>query len=458
MTRRQTSIAVLLLVATSAVVAGAVRAPLPDSATSLETASVLDTRALAAQRMPVDTLQTARSIRFYADRARADPESAINRSILAGLYLQRCRETGDIADAQRAELTARESLGIRSRRNTAAYNMLALSLFAQHRFPEAASVARAVFASMPEDPQAVSTLAEIETESGDMKKASSHLVSLRKLSPDSPYTAALAARVDELRGLLPEAQKLLEIAARKADRSTDLPRENVAWFHFRAGNIRAMRGDASGAHTAYADALAWYPQDYKTMLALAKLDAGMGRWTDAITYACQSADVVPMPETIGLLQDCYAATGDRANANASRELWEAMRRLSRAEGAIYDRQRAMYCADHGVHLNEALGLARHELSIRKDVYAYDTFGWVSFNCGHFQDALTALNTAIATGAQDSLLYFHRGEIEAALHRNDAARQDLTRALALNPYFHPTGPGVARATLARLGSGKLPEAS
>ena len=410
----------------------------------------VNTRMLAAERIPIDPQQSAKTIQCFADRVKRDPQSAINNNLLASAYLQRCRETGDIADAQRAEACSRRSLEIRRANNRAAYDGLARSLFTQHRFPEALTLAKAVARSANNDPQALSTLVELETEIGRYDDASHDLLALQsQRDTDGPYTNALSARLREMRGMLDQAQRLLEAAAENADHNTDMPRENVAWFHFRVGNIRAERGDAMGAEQAYQDALAWYPKDQKTMLGLAKLEAGQNHWTKAIDWAEQSAAIAPTPETIALLVDCFTAAGNTVKAEESRQVIEAMRQLSKAQGAIYDRQRAIYCADHSIHLDEALSLARHELTMRKDVYAYDTLAWVCYRSGKLTEARDASAKAIATGNQDAILFYHRGLIDDAMHDNAGARSNLSKALSLNPYFHPTGPRIARELLKRM---------
>jgi hypothetical protein len=45
-----------------------------------------------------------------------------------------------------------------------------------------------------------------------------------------------------------------------------------------------------------------------------------------------------------------------------------------------------------------------------------------------------------------MLFFHAGMIARANGRREEARAGLERALAVNPYFHPTQPAQARATL------------
>src|SRR5215831_5507683 len=77
--------------------------------------------AIASVRPPVDLAATSKNIDFYETRVKHDPQGAIAMSALADWYLQRSRETGDIADAYRAEKMARRSLQVRKRRNTSAY-------------------------------------------------------------------------------------------------------------------------------------------------------------------------------------------------------------------------------------------------------------------------------------------------------------------------------------------------
>ena len=90
-----------------------------------------------------------------------------------------------------------------------------------------------------------------------------------------------------------------------------------------------------------------------------------------------------------------------------------------------------------------------ELRTRKDIYAYDLLAWSLHKQGRNAEAAHAMTLAMKEGTQDAQLFFHAGMIEHALGHNDAARTQLTRALQVNGYFHPTQPALARATLAEL---------
>jgi hypothetical protein len=57
-----------------------------------------------------DYLQRDRAISFYEAQIRRDPQDQITARTLAGQYLQRFRETGDVGDITRAKLQAERSL------------------------------------------------------------------------------------------------------------------------------------------------------------------------------------------------------------------------------------------------------------------------------------------------------------------------------------------------------------
>jgi len=130
---------------------------------------------------------------------------------------------------------------------------------------------------------------------------------------------------------------------------------------------------------------------------------------------------------------------------------EKIGRLDRAAGVVYDRQRALFNADHNRHLDEALALARGELRLRHDIYTYDTLAWVLFKKGAFAEAAAASQKALAWKTRDASLWYHAGMIAAAGKQNGRARNYLERALSINSHFHPTAPAQARAVLARLAS-------
>ncbi|HEX2722370.1 MAG TPA: hypothetical protein VHM24_05590, partial [Gemmatimonadaceae bacterium] len=101
----------------------------------------------------------------------ADSGSAIALGQLAGLHMQRARETGDESSYAKAEGYARRSVSLRTSRNGAAFVTLASSLLAQHEFVAADSIAEALVALEPDIPQYQALRGEIKLELGDYEAA-----------------------------------------------------------------------------------------------------------------------------------------------------------------------------------------------------------------------------------------------------------------------------------------------
>jgi Flp pilus assembly protein TadD len=119
---------------------------------------------------------------------------------------------------------------------------------------------------------------------------------------------------------------------------------------------------------------------------------------------------------------------------------------------VNDRLIAIYYSEHGIRLDDGLRIARREIAVRGDeVYAQDTLAWAAAMDGHWGEARSAMAKAVRYDTDDPRLQFHAGMI--ALHFGDTAdaKLRLSRALALNPQFHPVYADEARLVLASLDS-------
>ena len=394
---------------------------------------------------PYDPNAVQKTIEFYARRVRENPRGAIEYSLLAAAYLQKCRETGDIDNAARAEQAARHSLAIRTRNNYAAVDNLALSLLTQHRFEEAARLVKKPTAVTPDDLQAVYLRAECLIELGEYDNAKKILVS-SGAKDDNAFANTLRARLQILEGKPQSACYLLQRAQTQADNNSDMPASNTAWFHMRRGDCLAGMGRAEEAEQAYHGALTLFPGDYRTLTALCRQSAGQGHWQKAIEWGQKAAAIVPADDTLALLYDAYIAIGNKTEAQNQLRILETIAHLSRLQGVIYDRQRALFYADHNRNLPEALALARKEMRLRHDIYAYDTLAWTCFKNNKTGEARAAADKAMRYGTQDALLFYHAGMIALAQGETVRGKSLLEQALHINPYFHPTAPSQIKSLL------------
>jgi len=131
---------------------------------------------------------------------------------------------------------------------------------------------------------------------------------------------------------------------------------------------------------------------------------------------------------------------------------EFIGRLNALNKTIYNRELALFYADHDMKPAEALALAERELQARRDIYTYDVLAWALYRNGRAREAAAAMAEALKLGTRDARLYFHAGMIHMALGDAEQARDYLARALAVNPRFHPLHADVATRALAELAPG------
>ena len=369
-----------------------------------------------------------RDIEFYRSRSAADPSGAADLARLASLYLQRSRETGDQRDAARAEDAARRSLHNRRSHNDQAAQVLTSSLLAQHRFDEALAVARDLRNQNPGSPSLSAAVAEIEMEVGQYDSARVAFDSLSSARDDLSVVPRLA-RWAEIEGRPDEARRLMRHALALAQHAAWLPREQVAWFWMRSGDIEFRAGRYGAADSAYARGLAIHPEDYRVLAALSRLAAAQRRWTRAIEYGSRAIASNLDPATLGTLSDAYAALGDTARAS---EIARALDVSVRLQPGAYHRAWSLFLLDHGRQLRTVHAKIVAELRSRHDVYAYDLYAWSLHKQGRDAGALRAIRRALAQGTQDAQLLYHASVIEQAAGRTADASEHLARARTLNP--------------------------
>ncbi|MDB4883414.1 MAG: hypothetical protein JWL95_2180 [Gemmatimonadetes bacterium] len=406
--------------------------PHASSRTGMPTAAPAQAVDAARASATDDDIRT-RNIAFYERRIGEDPNGAADRSLLAALYMQRARATGDYTDYARAERLARRSLALRVAHNSQTFSLLASALLARHAFAEALDVARRADSLYPEVPANLALLGEIELETGDYAAANAHFSAIH-FDGEQFTIAARIARWRELTGRADAARRLLQGAALRADRRDDLPREQVAWFHYRLGELELRTGRLDAADSAFRRGLAIFPSDYRILGGLARLAAARRRWRESIDYGDKAIAVQLDPATLGTISDAYAALGDSAQA----EQYARTMTISalRQPGPIH-RAWGLFLLDRGDRRDVARVLVktRVELRTRHDVYGEDLLAWALYKQGRYAEAREASMRALAQGTEDAQLYYHAGMIDRAVGDTANARAHLDRALQLNPFFN-----------------------
>lgn len=368
---------------------------------------------------------------------------------LSSQYMQRYRERGDIGDVVRALAMAKQEQRVVPH-SVAGDGAMVPPLLTLHRFREALTYAREAAERMPGQAELLSREASLYMELGDYDRAASLLSRIERSQRNDITAETVRARYEELTGHLAEARRLLHGAMVDFDAYFgDAPAQSRAWYHFRAGELAFEAGDNDEAIADERRAIEMFPNFGVAYTALARFELAAGDAHAALDAASKGADITPLPETLGYKADAQRALGDAAAAARSDDLIAAIERIGNAY-RVNDRLVAIYYAEHQRNLDDALRIARREIDVRGDeIYAQDTLGWAAAMDGHWSEARAAIAKAVRFDTEDPRLQFHAGMIALHFGNTAEAKRRLSRALALNPRFHPVYADEARTALARL---------
>jgi len=411
--------------------------------------------------------QTDNQIRFFQWKVAQDPDDQFNYDRLGVAYIQKARETGDVTYYNLAAKSLEKSLALESKAPEAAppAKHLATVYYAEHRFAEALSLAQQALALNPRDMTPYALIGDAHCEMGDYPQAWADYAHLA--SPQSATASALSGMQyldqsrDSVRSLLTgDTRGAVEHMKTAVKMSADsgMAAESIAWSQFSVGEAYLQLGDLAGARAAYQDALKTYPNYHRALAGLAKVSAAEGHLAEAIELYKQAIAVIPLPAYAAALGDVYAKAGNSVEAKKNYDLVEYIARLNAFNQSVYNRELAMFYADHDIHLAEALALARKEFEVRHDIYTWDALAWTLYKNSQPQEAAAAMKEALHLNTGDPLLLFHAGMIYERLGEKAKAEDYLRRTIAINPEFHLFFAEIAKSTLQSLSKPSLASAA
>jgi tetratricopeptide (TPR) repeat protein len=346
-------------------------------------------------------------------------------------------------------------------RNREALNLLAQAEFAGHEFDAARGHAQVLVQLEPDKAYPYQILGDALLELGDYAAAESAYRQMQERGGVQEITqAATAQRLGKmalLRGDLAAAQRSFTQALGLALAQPDPPRETVAWCRWQLGETAFLRGDYAVAERHYRDALTTFPGYFRAVASLGRVRAARGDLADAIAQYEAAVKILPDPSFVAALGDLYLLSGRERDAARQYDLVEAIARLSAAGGALYNRQQALFYADHGRQPEKAYAMAAREYEVRRDIYGADAVAWTALKAGRVDEAQAMIKVALRLGTQDARLFYHAAMIAHAASDAAAARGFLDRALALSPGFDPLQSSMARKIAAASTSPAAPAA-
>jgi tetratricopeptide (TPR) repeat protein len=404
-------------------------------------------------KRPSPLSETDKQIQTLQDHAKAAPGDYSGYDELGSAFFQKARETGDIAYYGLAEQTLKKALALAPQDFRAADPLvhMALVYMGEHRFADALAYTQKAIGTGSGNLAAFAIEGDAYTDMGDYDEAATAYNAVESLGRVTSSPLGLAymsnsrmAYLSYLRGDSAEAIGLMKSAIAAA-LQTNVPRENLAWLYFELGERYFQAGDLGNAELSYRSGIAADPNHYRSLAGLAKVRAAQGKLEESVELYQRSIAIIPFPVYVAELGDVYKKLGRANEAQQQYDLVEYIGHFNKLNQVLANRELALFYADQGIKLPEALELARKEFEVRHDIYTWDTLAWVLYQNGRFQEAAEAITEALALQTNDALLLFHAGMIYHSLAKDSEAEDFLSRALKTNPHFHIFQAEVARRT-------------
>ena len=384
-------------------------------------------------------LTTDQLIQLYQGWVAKDPANISNRTLLAGAYVQKTRETTDfdylnraskVLDSVLAEKQDYEALRLR--------NIVELTL---HHFSQAADYARAMTVRRPNDVQSWGTLGDALLEMGRYDEARDAFTRMLKLKPGlMSYN-----RMGFYYFVTGDPERGIALMKSAVDAAAMYP-ENKAWCLVELGNIYFKTGRWSEAEQSYREAVAVFPSAHAAFAALGSVHAAQGKLAEAIENFKRAQAITPMVQYAGALYDLYTLTGKQDEARRQSDLVDVFARIEAAGGLKANRTLALIYANQDRNLDQALELAQADFTVRQDAYTSDVLAWALFKNRRTDEAWHTIQAALKLGAPEALFFYHAGMIARAMNKISDAKEYFGKALVLNAGFDVRQAAIARRAL------------
>jgi len=375
----------------------------------------------------------------------ASPEKFAPYVRLAGIYMQEARTTGEHHLYIPAAESLLDAVLRKDSSNFEAMIMKASILMTLHQFERAKSVAERAAALNSYSSFAYGILCDANVELGrydDAIRACDRMVAVR---PDLRSYARVSYQ-RELHG-----DRAGAIDAMKMALDAGVPgQENRMWVAYNLGNLYLNGGHLDTAEHIYKAILEERPDYGFAMAGLAAVHSARREYSRAIEELVRASQMMPEHIFIERLADIYRAMGQTESARTMEEKVLAAFIQHERDGWNIDREYAQFCADHDIHLDEAVNRARRELGRRPDnIDALQTYAWTLYKTGHGAEAIPYIERARRLDSTNAALNYYAGMIYHADGQERLALRRLGAAVRVTPYLTPLSRDTAERTLASL---------
>jgi tetratricopeptide (TPR) repeat protein len=376
-----------------------------------------------------------------ARKAIADkPTQYAGYNLLAAALVRRAQETSDVSFYVQAEDSVRKSREL-APNNFETEKIQVSILLGEHEYPPALEAAKALNKKVPDDVIVYGLLTDANVELGNYKDAEIAAQWMLNLRPGNLPALIRAAHLRELFGDTEGAYELLEMAYQSTPQTECGERASILT---QMGHLRLASGSVDVAEKLFQQALASFPNYPPALKNLAQVRITQKRYTEAVVLFQQHYQSAPEAESLYYLAEALQLAGHDTEAKKTFADFEAKSLLELSNRQNSNRELIFYYADHA-QPDKALKVAQQEYAWRHDLYTLDAYAWALHINGQDAESRKLIETALAVGIRDSILFTHAGEIALTLGDQATARNYLQDAVSL----HTIGSEHAQFLLAQI---------
>lgn len=372
--------------------------------------------------------------RFWLERAKRDSYDPIARIKAGTSLLLLARESGNHALYLEAELILRESLAI----GPGSYEglvMLAFALAGQHRFTEAAHMAKQAIEVDPYKETAWAAWGDAEFELGHMSEARQAYTKVMQFDR-SLFALTRWANLELAEGRYLVALSSLAEGA-KIGNNRGVSTIEVSRCYIQMGEIHFQRGQFEQAEKYYQQALSLWDEGYLPMEHMAELRASQNKLKLSSKLYAKVIQLLPHPDLLEAYAGVLERLGKRIEA---RQLYQQALDnylLASEQGdPSYFRHLSLFLTDKRQQPQQALIWAKKDLAIRPVPLSYATLAWVQYHMGRYTQAEQAMDKALVREESLNAIWLYRaGVVYQQGKRKKLAKRLLKQALLFNQH-HP----------------------
>jgi cellulose synthase operon protein C len=199
---------------------------------------------------------------------------------------------------------------------------------------------------------------------------------------------------------------------------------------FQSANLHGMMGEIAAAEAQYRALIDRLPQSEQPVRRLYGLLLSQeGRQADA--DAVLEAGLAAMPGSVGLGLIRAGRLEQAGDIDGAIAVYEALYAADSGNVIVANNLASLLSAHRGdaATLERAAAISRRLRNANVPAFQ-DTYGWIEYRRGNYDEALRNLEPAAAGLPDDPLVQYHLGMTYAALGRADDAKVALERAISL----------------------------